>query len=347
MVKRGKNDYVLVFKDNTRKERDVKVAFSTSPYGPWSAASKPFTDKFCEGPSTATVGDWYYIYFDSYEKKIYDAVKTRDFKNFKRQTDAVKFPVGHKHGTVFMADENIVNNLIKENRDAVHYTGKTIARPERHDGGLKPVVGVHNIQIMRGADKWLYNHQSFLAYWNNRFYLSYLTNPRSEHEMPGRTMFMTSKDGYTWTAPKVLFPEYNVPDGYTKESLPGIVAKNAKAIMHQRVGFYVAKNGKLLAIGNYGVALTPRDDPNDGNGIGRVVREVKADGSFGPVYFIYYNHGFNEKNTDFPNYRRSKDRKFVKACEEMIANPLQRMQWVEEADRNDSIIPLQKPYKAF
>ncbi len=347
MVKRGKNDYVLVFKDNTRKERDVKVAFSTSPYGPWSAASKPFTDKFCEGPSTAKVGDWYYIYFDSYEKKIYDAVKTRDFKNFKRQTDAVKFPVGHKHGTVFMADENIVNNLIKENRDAVHYIGKTIARPERHDGGLKPVVGVHNIQIMRGADKWLYNHQSFLAYWNNRFYLSYLTNPRSEHEMPGRTMFMTSKDGYTWTAPKVLFPEYNVPDGYTKESLPGIVAKNAKAIMHQRVGFYVAKNGKLLAIGNYGVALTPKDDPNDGNGIGRVVREVKADGSFGPIYFIYYNHGFNEKNTDFPNYRRSKDRKFVKACEEMIANPLQRMQWVEEADRNDSIIPLQKPYKAF
>lgn len=48
-------------------------------------------------------------------------------------------------------------------------------------------------------------------------------------------------------------------------------------------------------MGNYGVALDKKDDPNDGNGIGRVVREIKKDGSFGPIYFIYYNHAFNER----------------------------------------------------
>ena len=32
-----------------------------------------------------------------------------------------------------------------------------------------------------------------------------------------------------------------------------------------------------------------------------MVREIKKDGSYGPIYFIYYNHGFNEKNTDLAN----------------------------------------------
>lgn len=140
---------------------------------------------------------------------------------------------------------------------------------------------------------------------------------------------MTSKDGYHWTNPVVLFPPYHVPDGYTKPDNPG-VAKNLIAIMHQRVGFYVSKSGKLIAMGFYGVALDKKDDPNDGNGIGRVVREIKKDGSFGSIYFIHYNHAFNETNADYPYFTKSKDKKFVTACQEILDNPLYRMQWVEE-----------------
>ena len=347
MVKRGNNDYVMVLKDNTRKQRNIKVAFAKSPYGPWSEASESFTDMFCEGPSTAYVDGWYYIYYDSYRQKIYGAHRTKDFKTFEDRTGSVKFPVGHKHGTVFMASEDIVNNLIRYNTDAVHYTGKTIATPARHDGGLSPVVGVHSIQTMRGETGWLYNHQPMMAYWNGKFYMHYLTDPRSEHEPPGKTMMQTSVDGYTWTAPVELFPEYNVPDGMTKPAWPGVVSKDLKAIMHQRVGWYVSKQGKLIATGNYSYAVTAKDDPNDGNGIGRVVREIKADGSFGPIYFIYYNHGFNEKNTDYPYYKKAKDKAFVKACDEILANPMYRMQWAEEADRGDELLPLKTPYKAF
>ena len=347
MVKRGNNDYVMVLKDNTRKQRNIKVAFAKSPYGPWSEASESFTDMFCEGPSTAYVDGWYYIYYDSYRQKIYGAHRTKDFKTFEDRTGSVKFPVGHKHGTVFMASEDIVNNLIRYNTDAVHYTGKTIATPARHDGGLSPVVGVHSIQTMRGETGWLYNHQPMMAYWNGKFYMHYLTDPRSEHEPPGKTMMQTSVDGYTWTAPVELFPEYNVPDGMTKPAWPGVVSKDLKAIMHQRVGWYVSKQGKLIATGNYSYAVTAKDDPNDGNGIGRVVREIKADGSFGPIYFIYYNHDFNEKNTDYPYYKKAKDKAFVKAGDEMVANPMYRMQWAEEADRGDELLPLKTPYKAF
>ena len=347
LVKRGKGDYVMVVKDNTRPMRNIKVAFATSPYGPWSAASEPFTESFTEGPTTARIGDWWYIYYDSYRRGIYGAHRTKDFVNFQDQTGAVSFPVGHKHGTVFMASEELVEQLIHYHHDVIHYTGKTVARPERHDGGLKPVVGVHSIQTMRGEKPWTYNHQPMLAWWQGRFYMHYLTNPRHEHQPPGKTMLQTSADGYTWSEPVELFPEYPVPDGFTKTTLPGIEAKDTKAVMHQRVGFYVAPNDRLLAIGNYGIALTPKDDPNDGNGVGRVVREIRRDGSFGPIYFVYYNHDFNERNTLYPHYKKCKDKGFVKAVEAMLQDPMQRMQWVEEADRQDPLIPLTRPYKAF
>ncbi len=239
-------------------------------------------------------------------------------------------------------------------QDRIHYTGSELSNPNLHDGGLSPVVGVHNIQTMRANRKlpyatngngWTYNHQSMMAYWRGSFYMHYLCDPVDEHVPPSMTMLQRSTDGYTWSDPEVLFPVYRIPDGFTKDGT--VVAKNMDAIMHQRVGFYVSKSDRLLAIGNYGISLFPKDDPNDGNGIGRVVREIYEDGSFGPIYFIYFNHAFNEKNAAWPHYTRSKDKGFREACEEILANPLQRMQWVEEADRNDPIIPLNKPYKAF
>ncbi len=347
LVKRAKNDYVMVVKDNTRPMRNIKVAFAKTPYGPWSEASEPFTESFTEGPSTAKVGDWWYIYYDSYRHGIFGAHRTKDFTHFQDQTGAVVFPVGHKHGTVFMASEELVKGLIGYNRDVVHYTGEAIARPERHDGGLKPVVGVHSIQTMRGEKPWTYNHQPMMAYWNGKFYLHYLTDPRHEHEAPGKTMMQTSEDGYVWTTPVELFPEYPVPEGWTKAGTDFPPAHNLKAVMHQRVGWYVASNGKLLATGSYGICLTMKDDPNDGHGIGRVVREIKEDGSMGPIYFIYYNHGFNERNTLYPHYKQTKDKALIRAIDAMVADPMQRMQWVEEADRNDPLIPLRRPFKAF
>lgn len=239
--------------------------------------------------------------------------------------------------------------------EKIHYSGTTLSNPAYHDGQLSPVMGVHNIQVMRAnrehpdasnCNGWTYSHQPMLAYWNGKFYLEYLSDEVGESVPPSQTFLQTSTDGYHWTNPKTLFPEYKVPDGFTKPDHPG-VAKNLIAVMHQRVGFYVSKSGRLIAMGFYGVALDKKDDPNDGNGIGRVVREIKKDGSFGPVYFIHYNHGFNEKNTDFPFFTKSKDKGFRQACQEILDNPLYRMQWVEESDRNDPLIPLHKEYKAF
>ncbi|MBO9593203.1 MAG: six-hairpin glycosidase [Niabella sp.] len=245
--------------------------------------------------------------------------------------------------------------ILHAQQDTVRYTGETLSNVDYHHGQLTPAVGVHNIQVFRanrehpewaGGMNWTYNHQPMICYWNHTFYLHFLSDPVGEHIAPGATYLLTSKDGYTWSKPVTLFPVYRIPDGFRKKD-DSVVAKNADAVMHQRMGFYVAKNNKLLALGYYGIALHPKDDPNDGNGIGRVVREIKPDGSFGPVYFIRYNHDFSEKNTRYHFYKRSKDKAFVAACDELLAQPLQMQQWVEEADRNDPLIPLKKEFKAF
>jgi hypothetical protein len=111
IVKRGKDDYVLVLKDNTRPFRNIRVAFSKSPVGPYSDISEPFTGFLTEGPTVLKTGTDYLIYYDSYRNKTYGAAKTSDFKKFEDVTSQIVVPEGQKHGTIFKVNEEIVNRL--------------------------------------------------------------------------------------------------------------------------------------------------------------------------------------------------------------------------------------------
>ncbi|RCR69956.1 glycoside hydrolase family 43 protein [Larkinella punicea] len=113
IVKRKPADYVLVLKDNTRPERNLKVAFGKEATGPYTDVSTPFTKKFTEGPSVAKVGDDWLIYFDSYQDKNYGAVKTRDFKTFTDVSAQIAVPEGHKHGTIFKVKKRVLTDLKK------------------------------------------------------------------------------------------------------------------------------------------------------------------------------------------------------------------------------------------
>jgi hypothetical protein len=200
------------------------------------------------------------------------------------------------------------------------------------DGGLRPVVGVENIQVVRAnrthsehADglNHTYSHQPMLAYWHGRFYLEYLSATRNEHDPGTVTSLTTSADGLHWAAPHVVFPAFALPDG-------------SSTIAHQRMGFYVAPNdppekpgaGRLLVLSFYG----KHPAPNDGTGLGRAVREIHDDGSLGPIYFIRMNvkQPFPGFKPPYPFYITSPDRGFVAACDALLANRLMTAQWWEE-----------------
>jgi hypothetical protein len=114
IVKDKKDQYIQVLKDNTRPNRNLKVAFSSDALGPYTNVSQPFTGNFIEGPSVVKKGDEWLIYFDVYQEKIYGAMKTKDFKTFTDITKEVSVPEGHKHGTIFKAKEKLVKRMERE-----------------------------------------------------------------------------------------------------------------------------------------------------------------------------------------------------------------------------------------
>jgi len=114
IVKRKANDYVLVLKDNTRAERDIKVAFASNAMGPYTHVSKAFSDNFTEGPSVVKIKDNWLIYYDSYRKKVYEASSTKDFVTFSNIDDKISIPQGHKHGTIVVVNKKFVKVLVKK-----------------------------------------------------------------------------------------------------------------------------------------------------------------------------------------------------------------------------------------
>ncbi|NOX64657.1 MAG: six-hairpin glycosidase, partial [Chlorobi bacterium] len=127
--------------------------------------------------------------------------------------------------------------------EPVVYVGDRVPDAHYYDGKLPHAVGVHHYQIYRAnrakpldGDKlgWTYNHQPFLAYWNGKFYVQYLSDLFQEHTPPGKTLIVTSKDGRYWNEPVVAFPEYTLPEINYK----GLhVDAGTKSVMHQRMGF--------------------------------------------------------------------------------------------------------------
>ena len=113
ITKRKADDYVLVLKDNTRPNRNIKVAFSTQATGPYTGVSEAFTNKFTEGPSVVNTGKEWLIYFDSYQDKKYGAVSTTDFKTFTDASARISVPEGHKHGTILRVKKRILSRLLK------------------------------------------------------------------------------------------------------------------------------------------------------------------------------------------------------------------------------------------
>lgn len=215
--------------------------------------------------------------------------------------------------------------------EPVRYVGGEIDNPNLHDGALRYVVGVENRQVVRANRThpaeaedfgWTYNHAPNMTYWNGQFYLEYLSNPKDEQQPPGHTLLVTSKDGRSWQKPIVAFPVYQAPQGV---SIPN---GYTGYIMHQRMGFYTSPDGRLLMLAFYGHSY----DPFKQGGIGRVVREVYKNGSLGPIYFIRYSShtSWNEHNTAFPFYKSSPDKKFVAACNALLADKLKTLQWVDE-----------------
>ena len=246
--------------------------------------------------------------------------------------------------TVFIYQGSTQTGSINE---PVRYIGGTTIDPGVHEGRLRYAIGTESRQTMRvnrafprwKGQHWTYNHAPNIAYWNGNFYVQYLSNPKDEHIEPGQTLITTSPDGRKWEDPEVVFPPYKAPEGVNiPEGYRGYM-------MHQRMGFYTAPDGRLLVLAFYGHATVGKLD----GGIGRVVREAYKDGTYGPIYFIRYSshNEWNETNTSYPFYTESDDQGFIEACNELLADKLITLQWWDEDHGFDGFYSTTESGSAF
>jgi len=225
-----------------------------------------------------------------------------------------------------------------------------------HDGRVRPIVGAHSFQVVRANRAhpelsikkapyypelgytntgFMYNHAPMLCYWQDMFWLLYRSGPTNEHEEPCYDLITWSKDGRNWEKPETIFPAKI----FRNQSEDG---KMQYSIAHQRMAFYVTKDGRLLVSGFYGMPPSP----NGGNGVGRAIREVYGSGKYGPIYWVRYNshQKYSKDNSPhFPYYKNATDAKFIEAVDELLANNLVVQQWFEEerddAGRNCALVP--------
>lgn len=112
--KAGKK-YVMFVKDETIEppQKNIRVTFSTSIYGPYSAPSGPITGKYwAEGPSSIRIRDTWFVYFDKYRERKMGAVISKDLQTWQDISDKITFPAGTKHGTVFGVKKSILDKLL-------------------------------------------------------------------------------------------------------------------------------------------------------------------------------------------------------------------------------------------
>jgi len=171
------------------------------------------------------------------------------------------------------------------------------------DGGLKPVVGVHNIQVFRACrakpeladgDGWTYAHHQDLAVWKGRLYAAWAMTPKDEDVPPYKVVYATSVDGDHWTAPADLFPR--------------------EVAWATRFYFYRAANGRMLA---FCAGKSAGGTVSDAAKHTLLVREITADHHLGMVYTL-----ISPVPGMPPDYHTAPDPGFVTACRDSAGNNL-------------------------
>ena len=236
------------------------------------------------------------------------------------------------------------------------YIGGVHPNCDYHHGQIFPARGVKCYQIARANrthPEWddgtgcTYKHAADPVYFAGRFYVQYLVNPQSEHTGAGYSVLASSTDGAHWEDFQASFPEYLIPacEIRDRDGELHTFDGNSYAIMHQRMSFYQASNGRMLVSGFYGFSPQPWMTPWDTRGIGRVVRELFPDGSLGGIFFILpcWQAGWTEELLRYPLYQNCPDAGFVEACGELLADRLAVQQWAEENGDKEDLIAIKHP----
>jgi len=115
IVQDGKR-FLMFLKDETRHPpaKNLRLATADAPTGPYGPPSAPITGKYwAEGPTAIKLGDRWFVYFDRYTEHRYGLVTSKDLVHWDEESDKVRFPAGHRHGSVLCVRPEVLEGLRK------------------------------------------------------------------------------------------------------------------------------------------------------------------------------------------------------------------------------------------
>lgn len=106
----GEKGYAMLLKDETNEpftpQKNIRLAFSDNPEGPWSTPTEPITgDYWAEGPTVLRINGSWNVYFDKYIEGAFGMVVSDDLENWSDRSGRLKMPDGIRHGTAFEVTE--------------------------------------------------------------------------------------------------------------------------------------------------------------------------------------------------------------------------------------------------
>ena len=115
-IAKNENEYFMIIKDETlipEAKKSLHILFSDNLYD-WNV---PFSDaiswSWVEGPAVTKLGDDWVVYFDQYRKGEFGALKSKNLENWEDISNAISFPDGVRHGTVFKVSKKELSRLKK------------------------------------------------------------------------------------------------------------------------------------------------------------------------------------------------------------------------------------------
>jgi len=175
---------------------------------------------------------------------------------------------------------------------------------------------------------WTFHHHPDMAVWRGRLYVAWSSCVKDEDSWPNRELYSTSEDGKSWSKPQELFPE-------------GVSTPF-------RAYFFRSSDDVMLAYAGIRLDHARLFEKNKD---GMAVRRIMPDHTLGPVYLLRNPappgavaakpkkpsaDGKIKKTPppvdgpmpweSLPFYDTAPDKDFVKACQQLIANPVVLLQ---------------------
>jgi hypothetical protein len=108
---RDNGRFVMIFKDERKGHKHLKLAFADSPAGPWSEPTEPISAELTEGPASLKLGDGFLILYDNYGAHHYGGFRTKDFQTLEPIDDQLELPGRVRHGTLFSIPAALFSRL--------------------------------------------------------------------------------------------------------------------------------------------------------------------------------------------------------------------------------------------